>query len=235
VSERAVIVNADDFGRSRGINEGVAVCHERGIVTSASLMVRAPAADEAAEYAERHPGLSVGLHVDLAEWTVRDGSWRPLYERVDEADAAAVAAEIRSQLAAFRELLGRDPTHLDGHQHAHRDEPARSIMLELADELRVPLRDFAPGVRYSGSFYGQGASGEPLAEAISVEALRGIIAGLPPGVTELGCHPAAADDLDSMYLAERMEEVRALCDPRVRAALDEAEVELISFADLGKN
>ena len=86
---RAAIVNADDFGQSAGINRGIVEAHERGIVTSASLMVRWPAASAAAAYARAHPRLSVGLHVDLGESIYRDGEWIALYERVDRADARA--------------------------------------------------------------------------------------------------------------------------------------------------
>src|SRR5919199_1733575 len=116
---RALIVNADDFGLSPGINAGVAAAHERGIVTSASLMVRWPAAGEAAAYARAHPALSLGLHVDLGEWAYRDGAWVQLYQVVPEDDRAAVAEELSRQLAAFRALVGRHPTHLDSHQHVH--------------------------------------------------------------------------------------------------------------------
>jgi predicted glycoside hydrolase/deacetylase ChbG (UPF0249 family) len=57
---RAAIVNADDFGQSAGINRGIVEAHQRGIVTSASLMVRWHAASEAAAaYARAHPRLSV--------------------------------------------------------------------------------------------------------------------------------------------------------------------------------
>jgi predicted glycoside hydrolase/deacetylase ChbG (UPF0249 family) len=227
-----LIVTADDFGRSPGINEGVAESHERGIVTSASLMVCFAAAETAASYARAHPHLSVGLHVDLSEWTTRKGEWRPLYERVAEGDERAVAAEIDAQLAAFRELLGRDPTHLDAHQHAHRGEPAKSILLELASKLGVPLRDYNTRIRYSGSFYGQTAQGEPLPEAISVDGLLATLSELPPGTTELGCHPAAVEDFESMYLVERLEEVHTLCDPRIAEALAAAQIKLLSFADV---
>src|SRR5262245_43062710 len=112
---RAAIVNADDFGQSAGINRGIAQAHERGIVTSASLMVRWEAASAAAAYARAHPRLSVGLHVDLGESIYRGGEWITLYERVDREDARAVEAEIRVQVSLCRELLGRDPTHLDSH------------------------------------------------------------------------------------------------------------------------
>jgi predicted glycoside hydrolase/deacetylase ChbG (UPF0249 family) len=64
---RYLIVNADDFGQSDGINQGVVKAYERGIVTSASLMVRWPTASAAAVYARAHPDLSLGLHIDLGE------------------------------------------------------------------------------------------------------------------------------------------------------------------------
>src|SRR5687767_10207836 len=63
--KRYLIVNADDFGLSPGVNAGIVAAHENGIVTSASLMVRKLAAAEAADYGRRHPKFSVGLHVDL--------------------------------------------------------------------------------------------------------------------------------------------------------------------------
>jgi predicted glycoside hydrolase/deacetylase ChbG (UPF0249 family) len=63
-----LIVNADDFGQSPGINRGIIEAHEQGIVTSASLMTRWLAAGEAALYAKQFPKLSVGLHLDLGEW-----------------------------------------------------------------------------------------------------------------------------------------------------------------------
>lgn len=229
---RRLIVNADDFGQSPSVNRGVIEAHERGIVTSASLMVRWPAAIEAAAYARARPQLGVGLHVDLGEWTFQDDAWAARYEVVPLGDAARVGEELDRQLAAFRGLLGRDPTHLDSHQHVHRDQPAREALLDRARRLGIPVRHESPAIRYSGQFYGQTGEGVPLPEAISVEALAGLVRGLPEGVTELGCHPGAADDLDSMYRAERPRELAALCDPRVRAAVAEAGVTLCSFRDL---
>src|SRR5258708_5839654 len=141
---RYLIVNADDFGQSPGVNQGIVEAHEQGIVTSASLMVRWPAAAAAAEYGCQHPDLSVGLHVDLGEWAYRDGTWAPVYEVAPLNDSTAVAEEVARQLAAFRRLLGREPTHIDSHQHVHREAPARSILTALARRLTVPLRDCHP-------------------------------------------------------------------------------------------
>ena len=91
-AERLLIVNADDFGQSAGVNRGVARAYEEGIVTAASLMVRWPAAREAAGYARERPQLDVGLHLDLGEWYYAEGEWRARYGGLDTADADAVEA-----------------------------------------------------------------------------------------------------------------------------------------------
>jgi predicted glycoside hydrolase/deacetylase ChbG (UPF0249 family) len=229
--ERTLVVNADDFGRSAGINAGVAAAFEHGIVTSASLMVRGQAAAMAARYARTHPALGVGLHVDLGEWIYRDGAWRQTDAVVDDTDAAAVEAEVTRQLERFRALMGDDPTHLDSHQHVHRHEPTATVMRRLAGALGVPLRGVSEHVRHCGDFYGQTGTGEPLLEAITVETLTSIVHALPAGVTELTCHPGLGGDAGP-YDAERSVEVQALCDPRVRAAVAGAGVTLRSFAGL---
>jgi chitin disaccharide deacetylase len=229
VAGRYLIVNADDFGQSRGVNRGIIQAHEQGIVTSASLMVRWPAAAEAAAYALEHPRLSVGLHLDLGEWACQRGAWSPVYQVVPPDDAAQIAAEAARQLSAFRGLLGREPTHLDSHQHTHLGDAARPVIIEIADRLGVPLRRCSPRVRYCGSFYGQTPQGSPLPDVLCPEGLLRILNDLPSGVTELGCHPGLDNDLQTMYGAERAREVEVLCDPQVRTALPAMGIELCSF------
>jgi predicted glycoside hydrolase/deacetylase ChbG (UPF0249 family) len=228
--KRLLIVNADDLGLSPGVNAGIFEAHERGIVTSASLMVRAGSAPEAIALASAHPGLAVGLHLDIAEWQYEGGEWRVNYERCQPDDAAAVEAECRGQLAAFRELTGRDPTHLDSHQHTHTSEPVASVATSLATELKVPLR--GREIRYEGGFYGQSGKGEPYPAGIGVEHLIELIETMPAGRTELGCHPGIGGDTGSSYSIEREQELRALCDPQVKAALEREGVRLCSFAQI---
>jgi chitin disaccharide deacetylase len=228
---RWLIVNADDFGLSSGVNAGIIAAHERGIVTSASLLVRWPAAAEAASYAATRGKLSVGLHVDLGEWQCREGKWEELYRVVPADDAAAVRAEVRRQLDVFHKLAGGNPTHIDSHQHYHRDDPARTVVLEIAAELGVPVRDFAPGIRYCGGFYGQSAYGHPFPDGISRAGLLQLLEDLPPGVTELGCHPGLDDELRTMYCRERRHEVDVLCDAEIATAAGRLGIRLISFAE----
>ena len=225
-----LIVNADDLGLSEGVNAGIAEAHERGIVTSASLMVRQGAASEAASWAGEHLALAVGLHIDLGQWDYERGEWRVAYERCDPDDTAAVEAECRGQLETFRRLLGRDPTHLDSHQHTHMSEPVASVAEGMAAELGVPLR--ARGIRYEGGFYGQTGKGGPLPEAVTAGRLMEMIESLPEGWTELGCHPGHEADRLSSYGTEREREIEALCDPRVRETIEHEGVELRSFAQV---
>jgi chitin disaccharide deacetylase len=228
---RYLIVNADDFGYSSGVNRGVIEAHERGIVTSASLMVNQRAAAEAAAYARARVELSLGLHVELERWYSRSRSWLRLLH-TEIGFRKVVAAEIRRQLDRFCHLVGRDPTHIDSHHNRHRTEPARSILIDLAQELDVPLRHFNARVRYCGDFYGHIGRGQPNPEAILPEALVDLLGRLSPGVTELCCHPGYGEDVKDWYRKERLQEVRALCDPRVQAAVERLEIRLGSFGDL---
>jgi predicted glycoside hydrolase/deacetylase ChbG (UPF0249 family) len=231
-SARYLIVNADDFGQSHGINRGIITAFREGIVTSTSLMVRWPAAAEASVYARKHPGLSVGLHIDLGEKIFRAGEWVPIYTVVPLQSETAIRDEISRQLAEFDRLVGHAPTHLDSHQNVHLREPVRSILTEIAQRLTVPLRHCSAEITFRGNFYGQTAAGTPLSDAISVDGLIQILGALPTGCTELGCHPAAQCDFYTMYRDERLDELKVLCDPRVRAALKPIGIGLRSFADL---
>ena len=147
-------------------------------------------------------------------------------------DQEAVEAEVRNQLESFRRLAGRDPTHLDSHQHVHDDDAPAAVVRKLAAELEVPLRNHDPRVRYCGDLYGRAPYGETVLNAISVENLVEILETLPPGITELGCHPGEGDDIESEYREERESEVKVLCDPRVREAIEREGIVLCTFSDL---
>ena len=229
--EKYLIVNADDFGQSPGVNRGIIEAHKHGIVTSASLMTRWLAAGEAALYAREHPKLSLGLHLDLGEWVYREGSWVPVYTVVPIEDHSAVERELSRQLDAFRFLIGRDPSHINSHQNVHLREPVRSITLQICESLGIPLRDLSPHINYFMKFYGQTTEGLPFPSGIGVDRLVQVLSTLPSGLTVLVCHPGDAMDLKTVYQTERLEELRVLCDQRVRAAINDFGIRLCSFED----
>ena len=202
---RRLIVNADDLGYTEGVSRGILEAHERGIVTSTSLMVDPPAAEHGVELARRAPGLSVGLHALL------DGV---LPERCEQ--------ELTRQLARFEELVGGRPSHVDSHHHTHREVGVNEVFVRFAEREGLPMRDVA--VRHDPRYYG--------AAAIGVEPLLEILGGLEDGDTELGCHPGYAEGLASSYTTEREQELRTLTDPRIPARLDELGIELIGWREL---
>lgn len=225
---RSLIVNADDLGQHSGINAGVAAAYAAGIVTSASLMVRWPDAKAAAAWGRDLPAFSLGLHLDLGEWTVREGDWQPRYQVVDTDDADAVKGEIDAQMEMFAALVGRPPTHLDSHQHVHRSEPVKGLLLAAAGEKGIPVREETTHIRYEGGFYGQGAEGEPWPEGIGLPHLLQLLRTLRPGITELGCHPGDGTGYGD-YVVERAEELAVLTDPRVRLLIREMDIHLTTF------
>jgi predicted glycoside hydrolase/deacetylase ChbG (UPF0249 family) len=218
-----LIVNADDFGTSNGVNRGIVEAHRRGVVTSASLMVEMPGSEEAARLAHECPALSVGLHVKL------DGRKEPV---ADLTDSDACRESLNSQLSHFMALMDCPPTHLDSHHHIHTRPELLHHFKETAEACGIPLRDCS-GVRYCSRFYGQWA-GEQHHEQVSVAGLIRILAtDVGDGVTELGCHPGFADsDLVSSYMIERELELSTLCDGRVRGFLDDRGISLIGFGEV---
>ena len=229
MGNKRLIVNADDYGLSEGVNRGIATAHSSGILTSASLMVLAPAAASAAEASRAMPDLGVGLHLDVGEWEFSDGGWKAVYERAALDDAPALAREVDAQIAMFKRLVGTLPTHIDSHQHAHRNDPLKSILVDKCRGLGIPLRHFTEGVRYLGDFYGQDDKGTSYAERVSPQFLVTLLSKIADGATELCCHPAAEVDFKGMYAAERLNELDALCDPEVKVELRERGIELSSF------
>ena len=144
-------------------------------------------------------------------------------------DEVTVRTEVRRQLDAFHQLTGSYPTHIDSHQHVHRQPPTRAIVRAAAQELGIPVRHFTPDIQYCGEFYGQTGQGEPNHAAIGIDALIDVLQCLPNGITELCCHPGWGGDLDTMYREERSIEVATLCHPSVREALHAAQVYLSTF------
>lgn len=220
---RHLIVNADDLGYGLETNRGIFECHVRGIVTSASFMVTGRAAAEAAAASRDHPQLSIGLHWDV---------WGEDEREFDLDDEQAVRDEFRRQLEEFHGLLGRLPTHVDSHRHAHREERLMPLFQELVEPLGVPLRGDGR-VNFVGGFYAQWEWAVTNLEYVSVRSLERMLREeVPAGWTEFSCHPGyVTPDLPSVYSSEREAEIETLTHPHVREVLDELGIRLSSYAE----
>ena len=218
-----LIVNADDLGASSGVNRGVFEAHVDGIVTSASLMVDGRASREAVAMARDHPHLSLGLHWDVWGEDERD---------FDIGDVRAVGDEIDRQLEQFERLVGRAPTHVDSHRHAHRSAGVAGLFLERLEPLGIPLREDGRVKPVTG-FYAQWEWMVTNLHHVSVEFLCELLREeVGEGWTELSCHPGyRSPDFHSVYLREREAEVRTLTDSEVRGQVDRIGIKLRSYAD----
>ncbi|MBM3224392.1 MAG: ChbG/HpnK family deacetylase [Candidatus Tectomicrobia bacterium] len=217
-----LVINADDFGASGGLNRGIVDSHRHGVVTSTSLMVTGRAVHEAVAMSRDYPNLSIGLHWDV---------WGELERDFDLTNLAAVRDECQRQVETFEQRLGRLPTHIDSHFHLHRRPELLPFFQNLAGELGVPLRG-EQSVHFIGGFYAQWEWQVTNLAYISVPTLQRILRDeVSDGWTELACHPGyASPDFSSVYLQEREEEIRTLTDPRIRQTIAELDIRLVNYS-----
>jgi predicted glycoside hydrolase/deacetylase ChbG (UPF0249 family) len=151
--------------------------------------------------------------------------------------SVAVQAEFQAQLEMFVRVFGRLPQHLDTHHHAHQHPVVCEALLDLAGSLKLPVRSIDSQMRHTMAARGVGSPAHFLGDAgdepyWTVTRLLSTIRTLPPGVTELMCHPGYFDDAIaySRYGPQRDVERQALCAPEVAARLREHGVQLVTYA-----
>lgn len=150
---RRLIVNADDFGLTSGVNRGILESHQHGIVTSATLMANGNKFAEAASLAAQAPQFSVGCHVLLVDGTpiskpaevstlVRNSRFRhrlttfALLAVSGRLDAEQIEAEVTAQIRKLQSA-GIQVSHLDSHKHTHMFPVVLKGMLRAAKACGV--------------------------------------------------------------------------------------------------
>lgn len=133
---KQLVVNADDFGLTRDVNQGIVEAHREGILTAATIMATGAAFEDAVRLAKENPALDVGCHLVLV------GS-PPFPETVAGLIAAIACGRIRiyEELAAqVRRIVdtGLAPTHLDTHKHTHLLPPVLAAVARISEEFRIP-------------------------------------------------------------------------------------------------
>ena len=230
-TERLLVINACDLGRTESANLGIARAASDGVVTSASLMVYGAAARHAIDIAGGLRRLSLGLHFDAGEWKQHGDEWVTAYERVTLDDEGSVRAEARAQLERFHELTGTDPTHIDSHQHVLRRPIVRRVLRAMARELDIPLHGEGSAISYAAIAHRPDVAGDN--DPGTIERLRAIIRHMPTGATVIECHPDIDTSGASPCCFERPTDVAALCDVALAEAIDDAGVTLVSYRELG--
>jgi len=151
---KQLIVNADDFGLTRGVNQGIIRAHREGILTSATLMATAPAFEHAVALALANPGLGVGCHLvlvggkavappqEISSLADSDGrlpvSLSGFAARVSAGTIrpADIERELRAQIEKIRGA-GIQPSHVDTHKHTHVHPIVMEIIARIVPDYGI--------------------------------------------------------------------------------------------------
>lgn len=221
-----LIVNADDFGFSSGVNYGIIDSHLNGIVNSATMMMNMEGTEQAIHLAKEHPSLQVGIHLvltcgkpllqDVLSLTNEEGSFHSLSELHSKKATVLLEEVEREWTAQIEKFLssGVPLTHMDSHHHVHTIEELLPVVQRLSKKYNLPVRanglDQIQGVEPFSDvslfdFYGDGL------EATYFDKLKESFT-LPIKI-EVMAHPAYLDTAllnGSSYTYKRIEEVDIL-------------------------
>jgi predicted glycoside hydrolase/deacetylase ChbG (UPF0249 family) len=155
--QRSLIVNADEFGLTEGINEGIIEVHAHGIVTSTTMVANFSAFDHAVKLSRKHPDLAVGVHLNLTHdmpilpkdrvHTLVDHSGfffrrRPFLQRLilGQISMIQVYEEFRAQIDKVI-AAGIEPSHLDSHESVYMyPDLFFKVVVPIARLYRLPIR-----------------------------------------------------------------------------------------------
>ncbi|MDR1696354.1 MAG: ChbG/HpnK family deacetylase [Endomicrobium sp.] len=229
--EKKLIVNADDFGYRREINNAIIFAHRNGVVTDTTVLTQREGFDHAITLIKENPNLKTGLHIDLdAIYMMREPN--RFFKRIPKVTPAMliiVKDAIDKQLDKFLKA-GFALSHFDSHHHAHMHPEVLPLVAKKAKEYNVPIRFFNGYYNCSKFLY----------KNLEKEVLL-------PILKEFGTrHPyflIDKFDLDSDYntgevmmhpgFKERWRNVdlAKCCNPELKQELSEKNVEAVSFEE----
>ena len=213
---KRLVVNADDFGFTRDVNQGILETHRNGILTATTLMATGDAFDDAVVLAKENPTLDIGCHLVLVGSPGLPASVPQLLQAI-----ALGRIQIYEELAAqVRKILdaGLTPTHLDTHKHTHLLPPVLDAVARISEEFKIPwvrrpfdlpIHSRRPGMvtravsgtfgvvrgRFERELTRRGCrstdhfAGFQITGNYDARELAALIRTLPEGSTELMCHP----------------------------------------------
>jgi len=249
-----LIVNADDFGLSKGVNYGIIEAHRSEIVTSTTLMVNMPGFSSAVALAKENPSLGVGIHLVLTAGqsiaenvsSLTDQKTNNFYKKEDYSEKVLVTEvekEWEAQIQQFKQT-GLSMTHIDSHHHVHMNPSLLPLVLKLAEKYQVPLRqshhdlntgakieELTPTVRHTtnfdAGFYASEATVEKLNQLLqSYQAVESL---------EIATHPAFIDNdllALSSYTKKRLDELDILTSNEVKNKIASLGIERINYSQL---
>lgn len=244
-----VIINADDFGYSHGINEGIIQAHEQGILSSTTMMANMLGFDHGVRLAKEHPSLGIGVHLTLtcgspvldnvSSLTVNN-KFRHIsfYENDFTIDVGELYREWNTQIQKILDA-GIQPTHLDSHHHVNRIPPIKDIFVKLAREHNLPVRnnfDVPSDLKTVRKFFmGFDALGQTKGFWKEMT-IKNLIQDCKTYETiEVMCHPGYIDHVvlnNSSLTSNRAFVTAELQNPRYKNALEKEGIKIGTYQDL---
>lgn len=243
-----LVINADDFGYSKGVNLGIIEAYKYGVVSSTTMMTNMPGAAHAAALALETEGIGVGIHLVLdcgkplsqhvPSLVDEKGYFLKIDQLIERATKEDIEKELTSQIEKFLSF-GLTPTHLDGHHHIHGYEEVYPIVEGLAKAYDLPIRKVSADPTHTSNlylktteaffhtFYGEDLEVSLLLDLINQSASYETV--------EIMCHPAFIDEpllRGSSYSLPRVRELTILTESLVQKKIAEKNIQLCTYSEL---
>lgn len=240
-----VVINADDFGYSNGVNYGIIHAFKQGVLTSTTCMTNTPGFNHAVQLANQNPKLGVGIHLVLTHGKPLlenvhslidlQGNFNPLsyYENSDfTINHDELYREWKAQIEKFLEN-GLTPTHLDSHHHIHSFGNNYEVFLKLAREYQLPVRNnFQHKVILNEVVTTDIFAGELSEEMFENQHFEETVKGI--NSIEIMCHPAYIDShllKSSSFVYPRLEELDFLCSSKLNEFFADKDTYILTTFD----
>lgn len=240
-----LIINADDFGLSRGVNYGIIDAHKNGVIKSTSIMAGMPGFDHAVELLKDCPELGCGVHLTLSAYkpvlkthkTIVDENgyfYKRIYnKKVEDFDLNEIYNEFCAQIEKVK-ACGIKITHLDSHHHIHMSEILKPVIEKILEKYNFPIRgglrydlNYNKIVPYEGIFYDN---------TVSVDAFKSLKDKVGEyEILETMSHPAYIDSFimeTSSYNLKRAEELKILTSKELKNFFEENKIEICNYRDI---
>ena len=238
-----LIINADDFGYSPGINAGIVSAHKNGVVSSTTIMANMPGFDDGVRLLNETKTLVCGVHLTLSCYKPLLTTHKTLVDKngyffkrlkpevVESFDLEELYNEWCAQIdKAQKEIY---ISHIDSHHFAHTRERFRPVVKKIAEKYNLPMRhkldgiESVPTLDFTNKFY---------EDSVSVEWFEGVIEEIKEkGIVDMMTHPGFLDSFvcsSTSYQQGRLKEYDILTDNRVKEILDRNNIEVINYRQL---
>lgn len=239
-----LIINADDFGYSEGVNLGIISAYKNGVVSSTTMMSSMPGFNQGVELLKVNPGLGCGVHMTLSCYkpllkkhkTIVDENGyfykRITNESLEDMDMNEIYEEFCAQIDRVIES-GVKITHLDSHHHVHGLVMLKPVIEKILDKYKLPIRggfeydlDYKNIVPIVDTFYSNNVEYDYFEKNIYKLKKYEIV--------DIMTHPAFVDEFllnSTSYAIPRTKEHKILTSENVKKVLEENDINLVNYSD----